>query len=131
MPIGYTCIDGMMGRMKDGSSAQSASSVNPLSDEPRFKPSTMTSQIIDTVVFIGIAFGIGFGWLFDSAMLPQLGAMMVGQYLLKFCLAAIDTPFSTCSPARPMPTCRRNRTHLPNRSHKTERVNSQLQLAIL
>ncbi|WP_350454557.1 queuosine precursor transporter [Slackia heliotrinireducens] len=55
--------------------------------------STMTSQIIDTVVFIGIAFGIGFGWLFDSAMLPQLGAMMVGQYLLKFCLAAIDTPF--------------------------------------
>lgn len=55
--------------------------------------STMTSQVIDTVVFIGIAFGLGFGWLFDTAMLPQLGAMMVGQYLLKFCLAAIDTPF--------------------------------------
>jgi len=55
--------------------------------------STMTSQIIDTIVFIGIAFGIGFGWLFDAAMLPQLGAMMVGQYLLKLCLAAIDTPF--------------------------------------
>ena len=55
--------------------------------------STMTSQIIDTVVFIGIAFGIGFGWLFDSAMLPQLGAMMVGQYLCKFALAALDTPF--------------------------------------
>jgi uncharacterized integral membrane protein (TIGR00697 family) len=55
--------------------------------------STMTSQIIDTVVFIGIAFGIGFGWLFDSAMLPQLGAMMVGQYLCKLVLAALDTPF--------------------------------------
>ena len=54
--------------------------------------STMTSQIIDTVVFIGIAFGIGFGWLFDPAMLPQLGAMMVGQYLCKFALAALDTP---------------------------------------
>ena len=54
--------------------------------------STMTSQIIDTVVFIGIAFGIGFGWLFDPAMLPQLGAMMVGQYLCKFVLAALDTP---------------------------------------
>ena len=52
----------------------------------------MTSQIIDTVVFIGIAFGIGFGWLFDAAMLPQLGAMMVGQYLCKFALAALDTP---------------------------------------
>ena len=54
--------------------------------------STMTSQIIDTVVFIGIAFGLGFGWLFDPAMLPQLGAMMVGQYLVKFFLAALDTP---------------------------------------
>ena len=54
--------------------------------------STMTSQIIDTVVFIGIAFGIGFGWLFDPAMIGQLGAMMVGQYLCKFVLAALDTP---------------------------------------
>lgn len=55
--------------------------------------STMTSQIIDTVIFIGIAFGIGFGWLFDAEMLPSLGAMMVGQYVLKFCLAIVDTPF--------------------------------------
>lgn len=55
--------------------------------------STMTSQIIDTVVFIGIAFGIGFGWLFSVETLPMLGAMMVGQYILKFVLAAIDTPF--------------------------------------
>ena len=55
--------------------------------------STMTSQLIDTIVFIGIAFGIGFGWLFDPAMTGQLGAMMVGQYLCKFALAALDTPF--------------------------------------
>lgn len=54
--------------------------------------STMTSQLIDTVVFIGIAFGIGFGWLFDPAMIGTLGGMMVGQYLCKFVLAAIDTP---------------------------------------
>lgn len=54
--------------------------------------STMTSQLIDTVVFIGIAFGIGFGWLFDPAMAGQLGAMMVGQYLCKLALAALDTP---------------------------------------
>ena len=54
--------------------------------------STMTSQLIDTVVFIGIAFGFGFGWLFDGAMLGQLGAMMVGQYLCKLVLAALDTP---------------------------------------
>ena len=54
--------------------------------------STMTSQLIDTVVFIGIAFGLGFGWLFDPAAIGQLGAMMVGQYLCKLVLAAIDTP---------------------------------------
>ena len=55
--------------------------------------STRTSQIIDTVIFIGIAFGLGFGWLFDSAMWGTLGGMMVGQYLCKFVLALIDTPF--------------------------------------
>lgn len=55
--------------------------------------STMTSQILDTVLFIGIAFGLGFGWLFDTTMLSTLGAMMVGQYLIKFTLALLDTPF--------------------------------------
>ena len=55
--------------------------------------STMTSQIIDTVLFIGIAFGIGFGWLFDPSMHVSLIGMMIGQYLLKFILAAFDTPF--------------------------------------
>ena len=54
--------------------------------------STMTSQIIDTVLFIGISFGLGFGWLFNPEMHANLFAMMVGQYLLKFLLAAIDTP---------------------------------------
>ncbi len=55
--------------------------------------STMTSQIIDTFLFIGISFGIGFGWLFDKSMLPQLFTMMIGQYLFKFIIAALDTPF--------------------------------------
>ncbi len=55
--------------------------------------STMTSQIIDTVLFIGVSFGIGFGWLFDKEMHPALFAMMVGQYVLKFLLAIADTPF--------------------------------------
>jgi uncharacterized PurR-regulated membrane protein YhhQ (DUF165 family) len=53
----------------------------------------MTSQIIDTVIFIGVSFGIGFGWLFNRSMWSTLAAMMVGQYVLKFCLAALDTPF--------------------------------------
>lgn len=54
--------------------------------------STMTSQIIDTILFIGISFGIGFGWFFDPNMWASLAAMMVGQYVLKFILALCDTP---------------------------------------
>lgn len=53
---------------------------------------TITSQAIDTFVFIGIAFGIGFGWFWNTDMWPALGAMMLGQYGLKFVLAWIDTP---------------------------------------
>lgn len=55
--------------------------------------STMTSQIIDTVLFIGISFGIGFGWLFNPEMHAPLMAMFIGQYVLKFILALCDTPF--------------------------------------
>ena len=55
--------------------------------------STMTSQIIDTVLFIGISFGIGFGWLFNPEMYPTFFAMLLGQYFIKFILAALDTPF--------------------------------------
>lgn len=55
--------------------------------------STITSQIIDTVLFIGISFGFGFGWFFNHDMHAPLLAMMVGQYALKFILALCDTPF--------------------------------------
>lgn len=55
--------------------------------------STLTSQIIDTVLFIGIAFGFGFGWFFQPEMHMTLLSMMIGQYLLKALLALIDTPF--------------------------------------
>jgi hypothetical protein len=55
--------------------------------------STFTSQIIDTVLFVGISFGIGFGWFFDPSMHSTLAAMMVGQYVFKAILAILDTPF--------------------------------------
>lgn len=53
--------------------------------------STLTSQMIDTIIFITIAFGIGMGWIFDH--LSMLGLMMLGQYLFKAILAILDTPF--------------------------------------
>ena len=56
--------------------------------------STMSSQLLDTVVFVGLAFGCGLGWLFDAAMRPALFSLMLGQYLVKVLLAALDTiPF--------------------------------------
>lgn len=54
--------------------------------------STMTSQIWDTVIFIGISFGFGFGWFFQAEMLPVLFCMMLGQYVFKAILALLDTP---------------------------------------
>lgn len=55
--------------------------------------STATSQIIDTFLFIGIAFGLGFGWWFEAGMIPSLFGLMFGQYVIKFVIAVLDTPF--------------------------------------
>lgn len=55
--------------------------------------STMTSQIVHSVLFIGIAFGIGSKWLFIAKMRPVLFAMMIEQCILKAVLALLDTPF--------------------------------------
>ena len=54
--------------------------------------STMTSQLLDTVLFVGLAFGVGLGWLFDPATRPALFSLALGQYLVKLVLAALDTP---------------------------------------
>ena len=48
--------------------------------------STMSSQFIDTIVFITIAFA---GTMPTASLLD----MVIGQYLLKLIIAAIDTPF--------------------------------------
>ncbi len=55
--------------------------------------STMSSQVLDTVLFIGIVFGFGFKWFWNREMWPVLAATMVGQYLFKVLLALLDTPF--------------------------------------
>ena len=55
--------------------------------------STMTSQLIDSILYAGIAFGIGFGWLWTDGMQVMLFNMILGQWLIKVVLAALDTPF--------------------------------------
>jgi uncharacterized integral membrane protein (TIGR00697 family) len=46
--------------------------------------STMTSQIIDTAIFITIAF---------VGTVPNIWTMILSQYLVKFVYALLDTPF--------------------------------------
>jgi hypothetical protein len=57
--------------------------------------STATSQAIDTVLFVVVAFlvaptvlGIG-----QATPLPVIASLIVGQYLLKLLIALVDTPF--------------------------------------
>ena len=58
----------------------------------RNNASTMLSQFVDTAIFITIAFGFGFGWILDNQI--ALLNMLIGQYLVKVIIAAIDTvPF--------------------------------------
>lgn len=54
--------------------------------------STMTSQLVDSIVYVFIAFGFGFGWLFQDGMRIVLFNMILGQWLFKIALAALDTP---------------------------------------
>ncbi|UVE51343.1 queuosine precursor transporter [Haloferax larsenii] len=57
--------------------------------------STATSQAIDTVIFVGVAFYVAPTALGIGQALPQnvLLALIVGQYLLKLLIALVDTPF--------------------------------------
>lgn len=50
----------------------------------RNNASTMTSQLIDTAIFITIAF-----W----GVVPNLWVMIVSQYVVRLIIAAVDTPF--------------------------------------
>ena len=54
--------------------------------------STMSSQLIDSIIYVAVAFGFGFGWFFDTTMHQMLLNMILGQWLFKVLLAALDTP---------------------------------------
>ena len=54
--------------------------------------STITSQVIDTAIYITIAFGIGLGWLWQDGGVKLTILMILGQYLFKVVMALLDTP---------------------------------------
>ena len=49
--------------------------------------STILSQTVDTIIFIGIAYGIGLGANWETIKL-----MFISQVVIKTALAIIDTP---------------------------------------
>lgn len=53
--------------------------------------STITSQIWDTVIYAVISFGFGLGWVHTHEGRMQLIGIIIGQYLLKACLALLDS----------------------------------------
>jgi hypothetical protein len=57
--------------------------------------STASSQLLDTVIFVGIAFYLAPRVLGVGPRLPVAAvvALMIGQYLLKLLVALVDTPF--------------------------------------
>ena len=50
--------------------------------------STASSQLLDTVIFIGIAFVV-----VQGVPLSAVLSLAIGQYLLKLAIAVVDTPF--------------------------------------
>ena len=53
--------------------------------------STTCSQLIDSIMYATIAFGIGFGWLWNGNVLMLLN-MILAQFLLKTILAVVVSP---------------------------------------
>ena len=54
--------------------------------------STIGSQLIDSIIYVIVAFGLGFGWLFKADMRGMLVSMIFGQFIVKAILALLDTP---------------------------------------
>jgi uncharacterized integral membrane protein (TIGR00697 family) len=50
--------------------------------------STASSQLLDTVIFVGVGFV-----LLQGLPVAEAGALIVGQYLFKLAIAVADTPF--------------------------------------
>lgn len=75
--------------------------------------STATSQAIDTLIFVGVAFFLAPAVLGVGVRLPPpvLASLVAGQYLLKLLIAVVDTPlvyavvgYVRGGPAAPRPT---------------------------
>lgn len=54
---------------------------------------TITSQLLDSSIYVLVAFGLGFKWLWTPGMPTMMLNMIIAQWLFKAVIAALDTPF--------------------------------------
>lgn len=54
--------------------------------------STIIGQLVDTTIYVIIAFGLGHGLLWTQTAITTLGLMILGQFTVKTILAILDTP---------------------------------------
>lgn len=59
---------------------------------------TVTSQLVDSILYAGIAFGLGFGWLGQPESRIMLINLILAQWLVKIIIALIGCPiFHLCT----------------------------------
>ena len=54
--------------------------------------STIIGQLVDTTIYVIIAFGLGYELLWTQTAITTLGLMILGQFTVKTILAILDTP---------------------------------------
>ena len=54
--------------------------------------STIIGQLVDTTIYVIIAFGLGHELLWTQTAITTLGLMILGQFTVKTILAILDTP---------------------------------------
>lgn len=54
---------------------------------------TITSQLLDSIIYVVVAFGFGFKWFWAADTRLLMFNMILGQWIIKSALAFLDTPF--------------------------------------
>lgn len=53
--------------------------------------SLLASQAVDTIVFLGLSYGVVLGWIHNSNLVVQLGVMMIVQYVVRIVIILVET----------------------------------------
>jgi len=54
--------------------------------------STVVSQLVDNIFFLGFSYGLFLGWIFNRETLIQLVVMIISQFVVRTLLSIVETP---------------------------------------